>query len=34
MKRYKNKRERFGLRMNLLAGIVNGMNVQQFLQKQ
>ena len=34
MKRYKNKRKRFSLRMNLIAGIVNGVNVQQLLQEQ
>jgi len=33
-KRYKNKRKRFSLRMNLIAGIVNGVNVPQFLQEQ
>ena len=33
-KRYKNKRKRFGLRMNLITGIVNEVDVQQFLQEQ
>ena len=33
-KRYKNKRKRFSLRMNFLAGVVNEVNVPQLLQEQ